>query len=70
MRRAFIAATILASSPLIAEGHPGHGHTNGTAALHYVAEPVHQVGLIAVCGVAALLFAIFRFANRHRSQEM
>ncbi|MBM98681.1 MAG: hypothetical protein CMJ77_06100 [Planctomycetaceae bacterium] len=31
MRRAFIAATILASSPLIAEGHPGHGHTNGTA---------------------------------------
>jgi len=69
MSRAFIAVTIMVSSPLIAEGHPGHGHTSVTDPLHYVAEPVHQAGLIAICGLAALLFAILRFAHRRRSQE-
>ena len=32
--------------PAVALAHPGHGHTDGRSALHYVVEPLHAVVLV------------------------
>lgn len=53
----FACLTLLASA---ASAHPGHGRPGeGTSLLHYLTEPVHVVGIVAlllsfVSGVAIL----------------
>ena len=41
--------------------HPGHGITDGSSLVHYLAEPLHVVALVAlVAGAAIAVRALVR----------
>lgn len=60
--RLIAAMSIVLASPAFA--HPGHGeHGGGFSLFHYLAEPVHAVGVaLVVAFVGGFLY--FRFSRR------
>ena len=57
---------IIASLPLFASAHPGHGETDGYTITHYFMEPAHAV--VTVLAVAAALM-LGRAARRNSSDN-
>jgi hypothetical protein len=48
-----------------AQAHGGHGSSEGL--LHYVTEPLHLIGLVAVvAGVVGLFAVLLRLRRQHR----
>ncbi len=64
MRRFFAAGSLLLSSHVLA--HTGHG-SRDNGLMHYLSEPLHLFGIIAVAsGVAGILFVLQRLRRQHR----
>lgn len=69
MNRACILAATLSviELPTVAAAHPGHGSTEPATALHYLAEPLHLLGLLAVLAAVGLV-VLRRRRARDRSR--
>lgn len=60
-----ITSLFVASLPLIASAHPGHGGSDGYTIIHYFSEPQHAMISLGVM-VAAIVF-IVRERNKHKA---
>ena len=62
-----LAALGVLAAPAVASAHGGHGTTEPSSALHYLAEPLHLFGLLAVFAAVGLL-VLRRRRARDRSR--
>ncbi len=61
-----LATTALLALPASLLAHEGHGHTEGSSPLHYVAEPYHAA--IFLLAVALIVGIGWRLSKRWRKQ--
>jgi hypothetical protein len=55
----FAAAALAIALPALASAHPGHGlDPSGTSLLHWLAEPVHALPLLAAAAFGALCWGL------------
>lgn len=71
MKRATsLLAALVASSPIVAHAHPGHGTTDPDSWAHYLTEPVHVVTLVAALAAATGIGVAWRRARKRRVDAM
>jgi hypothetical protein len=58
----YLAGSALTIFPTLVFAHEGHGHVEATNPLHYLAEPLHAIILLA--GVALIGGIVYYFAKQ------
>lgn len=54
----------------VLSAHPGHGHTEGHSAEHFLTEPLHVVGIVAALAAIAAAVMLVRRSRRDRSASV